>query len=123
MNAFTATAILALTGAMGNLVAGAPAIEANGPPYTRRKITTTSTPTVTTATDRWTFGWPSGLPVPILTTIHPSEPTITITDSRNTTLHTRHKLPQTTSTADVDVEIEYVTVTQVVPATTYVVRV
>ncbi|KAI8317746.1 hypothetical protein K4K59_000102 [Colletotrichum sp. SAR11_240] len=119
MNGFTATAILAFTGAMANLVAGAPAIEANG---TRRKLTTTSTPTVTTATDRWTFGWPSGLPVPILTTIRPEEPTFTPTQvqSYSTVLHTRKKLPQTTSTADVDVDIEYVTVTQVVevPVTT-----
>ncbi|KAF4915174.1 hypothetical protein CGCVW01_v010422 [Colletotrichum viniferum] len=111
---------------MANLVAGAPAIEANG---TRRKLTTTSIPTVTdtfstsTYSYSWpTENWPTGLPIPVLTTIRPEEPTYTPTQvqSYSTVLHTRQKLPQTTSTADVDVEIEYVTVTQVVevPVTT-----
>ncbi|KAF4880202.1 hypothetical protein CGCSCA1_v000873 [Colletotrichum siamense] len=136
MNGFTATAILAFTGTMANLVAGAPAIEANG---TRRKLTTTSIPTVTDntststysyswptenwPTENWpTENWPTGLPIPVLTTIRPEEPTFTPTQvqSYSTVLHTRKKLPQTTSTADVDVDIEYVTVTHVVevPVTT-----
>ncbi|KAJ0382962.1 hypothetical protein COL922a_011463 [Colletotrichum nupharicola] len=126
MNGFTATAILAFTGTMANLVAGAPAIEANG---TRRKLTTTSIPTVTDTTSTSTYSyswptenWPTGFPIPVLTTIRPEEPTFTPTQvqSYSTVLHTRQKLPQTTSTADVDVEIEYVTATQVVevPVTT-----